>query len=322
MMGSILRPWRLSIAVIGTCFLLASLLDTLPALIVKQLVDQLSAGKGDNLLAIAVLYFGVRFAVPCVNGFGIYRVSVVAQGALHALRVRLFAHLQQLPISYYDQTPIGDIISRGTADVETVDTLFSSGVAILVSFLLSLLTTSAAMLYLSAPLSLVAALIVPALVTITQFFRVRVRAAERATRVATGATNTHLQETLSGIEVIRSFQREPVFIVRFRRALHQMVQAENRSTLFNSLYPPLMAMLSAVLVAGLLWLGISDTLAAWGISLGTLTAFVLLFRGFFQVLIDLGDQWQTVQGALSGLERIVQVLNIPAEALSDVQRPT
>ncbi|HET6316063.1 MAG TPA: ABC transporter ATP-binding protein, partial [Chloroflexota bacterium] len=148
-----------------------------------------------------------------------------------------------------------------------------------------------------------------------------VREAERANRVATGLMNTHLQETLSGQEVIRAFRREPVFVARFRDALRQLVAAYNRSTVYTSFYPPLMAILSACLVALLLWLGASGLGEQWGITLGILTAFVLLFRRFFLVFIDLGDNWQTVQGALSGLERITQVLAVPTEALSPVQPP-
>jgi len=186
MLTTLLRPFRFGIAFIALCFLVAQSLDVVPPLIVQHVVDEhLTTGVRDGLLWLAFLYFGAIVAMRSVNALGIYLTSVVAQRALHELRVRLFAHLQKLPMSYYDQTPLGDIISRGTADVETVDALFSSGVAILVSSLLSLLTLAVAMTALSVPLSLVTVLIVPLLVVITQFFRVRVREAERANRIAT-----------------------------------------------------------------------------------------------------------------------------------------
>jgi ATP-binding cassette subfamily B protein len=314
MIRSLIRPWRALIGVIAVCVLLAQSLNVAPPLIVQKIVDEhLTTGVRDGLVWLAWLYFGSLIAMRSVNALGSYLTSVVAQGALHELRVRLFAHLQALPMRYYDQTPLGDIISRGTADVETVDTLFSSGVATLVSGLFSLLTIAAAMAALSLPLSLVTLLIVPFLVAITQFFRVRVREAERANRAATGLMNTHLQETLGGVEVIRAFRREAMFVARFRAALRQVVASYNRSTAYNSFYPPLMAVLSSLIVALLLWLGASGIGEQWGVTVGLLTAFVLLFRRFFTVIIDLGDQWQTVQSALSGLERIAQVLAVSAE---------
>ena len=322
MIRSILRPWRAHIAVIALLLLLTQSLDVAPPIIVQKLVDEhFTSGVAGGVLWLGVLYFAAILGMRTLNAMALYLIEVAAQGALHQLRVRLFSHLQTLPISYYDRTPLGDIISRGTADVETVDTLFSSSIAVLVSSLLGLLTIGVAMGLLSLPLSIVTALILPLLVVITQFFRLRVRTAERANRIATGLMNTHLQETLSGIEVIRAFRREPLFVGRFREALRQVVAAYNRSTIYTAFYPPLMAVLSACVVSLLLWLGASGVMAGWGISVGTLAAFVLLFRRFFTVISDLGDEWQTVQSALSGLERIAQVLAVPSEQLPASAQP-
>jgi ATP-binding cassette subfamily B protein len=104
-----------------------------------------------------------------------------------------------------------------------------------------------------------------------------------------------------------------VFVRRFRRTLHATLVAYNRSTVYSALYTPTMAILAGLVTALLLWAGTRGELAAWGISVGTLTAFILLFQRFFKPITDLGDQWQTVQAALSGAERIFQVLMLPAD---------
>ncbi len=132
-------------------------------------------------------------------------------------------------MSYHDQNPLGDTISRCTADVDTLDTLFSSGVSGLVTDLVRLVTVSAAMVALSPLLSLVSALIVPPLLWVTNSFRRRIREAERRNRLAVGLMNTHLQETLGGLEVIRAFQREPAFVSRFRWILKQTLDAFNQT---------------------------------------------------------------------------------------------
>jgi ATP-binding cassette subfamily B protein len=124
----------------------------------------------------------------------------------------------------------------------------------------------------------------------------------------------HLQETFGGVEVIRAFDREATFVARFRLALREALAAYNRSTIYSALYSPLMALLSAAAIALLLWLGAGAGAASWGITIGTLTAFVLLFQRFFEPITTLGDDWQTVQSALSGVERIFEVLALPAEA--------
>jgi len=313
-LGPVLRPWRWALAMVALCMFVARALDLAPALIVQRVVDQhLTPGRAGGLLTLGLLYLGSVVASQAVNFVAIYLTAIVAQDALRALRVRLADHLQRLPLGYYDRTPIGDIISRCTADVETVDTLFSTGAINLVGNLVRLITAFGAMLLLSVPLTLVALVSVPPLVAITRFFQLRVRSAERDTRRAVGILNTHLQETIGGVDVIRAFGREETFTARFRLALRTALLATNRSTLYSSLYTPIMAFLAAAATALLLWSGVAGFTAAWGVSIGTLTAFVLVFGRFFEPITSIGDDWQTVQSALSGIERIVQILAVPAE---------
>ena len=177
-------------------------------------------------------------------------------------------------------------------------------------------TIAAAMVALSPLLSLVAALAVVPVVLVTRYFQVRVRDAERASRQAVGLQNTHLQEMLGGVEVIRALGSEAAFIARFRAALRDGLAAHNRATVYSALYIPLMVILSTLAMALVLWVGVAGQgmLAALDISLGTLTAFVLLLQRFFVPIMSLGNEWQTVQAALAGLERIFQVLALPSEA--------
>jgi ATP-binding cassette, subfamily B, multidrug efflux pump len=314
-LASILRPWRGTLALVGLSVLLAKALDLAPPLLIQRIVDDhLTPGQANGLLMLGVLYLGATVAAQLLNFVAVYLTAVAAQGALHALRLRLVGHLHRLPLNYYDRTPLGDVISRCTADVETVDTLFSTGVITLVANLVRLLTAAVAMAALSRPLTLIALLVVPPLVVITRWFQVRVRSAERWNRRAFGLLNTHLQETFGGIEVIRAFDREATFVARFRVALREALAAYNRSAVYSALYSPIMALLSAAAIALLLWLGAGAGAASWGITIGTLTAFVLLFQRFFEPITTLGDDWQTVQSALSGVERIFEVLALPPEA--------
>jgi ATP-binding cassette subfamily B protein len=237
----------------------------------------------------------------------------VAQGALRDLRVRLFAHLQRLPLAYYDRTPLGDAISRCTADVDAVDTLFTTGISRLITRLVQLFTALVAMFVLSPPLALSALLLIPPLALVTRFFQVRIRDAERDRRRVIGLLNTHLQETLAGVEVVRAFGHEAAFIARFRLALSRSLDAYRRALSYNVFYTPLLTVLVAAGVAFFLWIGTGGLGLELGISIGTLTAFILLFQRFFDPIRNLGEDWQTVQSASSGIERIVQVLEIPPE---------
>jgi ATP-binding cassette subfamily B multidrug efflux pump len=310
----LLRSRQRILMIIALLVLIGALFELLPPLLIRWIVDDhLAVGKSEGLLMLALCYLG---AMALGQGLAFvygYLAAAVAQDVLSNLRVRLFGHLQRLPASYFDHNPLGDAISRCTADIDTLDTMFTSGVATLVANLFRLVTISAAMIILSPMLSLAAAVSLPPLVIVTRYFQVRIRDAERASRRAVAGMNTHLQETLRGVEVIQAFQREASFVARFRRVLARVLHASNRSTIYSSFYPPLTALLTYSAIAFLLWAGTRDVSGTWGISIGTLTAFALLLQRFFTPVTALGDEWQTVQGALSGAERIFEVLALPAD---------
>lgn len=315
----ILAPRRLRILIIALTILGGTSLELVPPLVLKQIVDaHLTPGIPEGLWLLAFIYLASVAGVQGLSFLTSYLTALTAQGALNDLRIRLYRHLQRLPIRYYDQNPLGDIISRCTADVDTVDTLFSSGVAGLVTDMVRLVTVSIAMIVLSPILALISALVVPPLLWITNLFRIRIRKAERQNRIAVGILNTNLQETFGGVEVIRAFGREQVFIARFRRVLERTLKAYNLSAKYSALYTPIMQILMAAAISLLLWGGAQIQFTNLPISLGTLTAFVLLFKRFFDPITSLGEEWQTVQSALSGAERIFQVLDLPTEEKSQI----
>lgn len=313
----LVRPWLARAIMVALFVLGAALLELAPPFIVRTIVDEhLVVGRSSGLLVLASLYLAASAAVQAMTFLYSYLAATIAQGVLSGLRVRLFAHLHRLPASYFDRTPLGDVISRCTADVEMLDTVFSSGVAVLVANLVRLLTIGAGMVVLSAPLALVAALVLPPLVWVLRFLQVRVRHAERANRIAVGALTARLQESLRGAEVIRAFGREDETAGGFRQVLGRALAASNRATLFSAFYTPVTAILSAFAVAFLLATGTQHAVGAFGISIGTLAAFLILLQRFFQPITALGEEWQTVQGAMAGAERIFATLALAPDDVS------
>jgi ATP-binding cassette, subfamily B, multidrug efflux pump len=315
-LASLLQPWRGRVVAVVLFVLAAGTFELAPPFIVRTIVDEhLVVGRASGLLLLAALYLGASAAVQAMTFLYSYLAAMVAQGVLSDLRIRLYAHVQRRPVSLIDRTPIGDTVSRCTSDVEALDTVFSSGIAILVANLVRLLTLTAGMAILSPALTLVAALVAPPLVITLRFLQVRVRQSERETRIAVGALTSRLQENLRGIEIIRAFGREREAVGGFRRVLSDALAASNRATRYSALYTPVTAILAALAVAALLWAGTREAFAAFGISLGTLTAFLILLQRVFQPITALGEEWQTVQGAMAGAERIFATLaTAPAES--------
>lgn len=315
----LLHPWRGQIVLITLGVLIYEGLSVIPPLLLQRIIDDhLVPGLATGILVLALLYLAVIILAEVFN-FGItYLTAWVAQHALHKLRVDLFAHLQRLPLGYHDHTPLGDVISRCTADVETVNTLFTTGVSNLLLRLVQVVTTFAAMVLLSPPLAMLSILLLPPLALATRFFQVHIRDAERQRRKAIGMLNVYLQETLSGTEVVRAYNRGETMIARFRCALRETVAAFWKSESYNMFYTPSLTVLVALCVSLLLWSGAGGLGQAWDLSIGTIIAFIILFQRFFDPLRNLGEDWQTVQSALSGIERIMQVLQTPIEASASV----
>jgi len=314
--GLLSGRWGAAVAV-GLLALAAAAVELVPPLVIRDIIDRhLTAGRSGGLAVLAVLYLAAVAAVQTLTFLSGYLAAAIAQRVLGEMRTRLFAHVQRLPASYFDRVPIGDVISRCTADVDALDTVFSTSVAVVLASLVRLGTIGLAMVALSPVLSVLVALITVPLVLVTRFVQGRVRLAERESRLAVGAVNTRLQEDLRGIEVIRAFGREPEFIAGFRQALSRGLAAFNRSTFYSALYTPVTAIVSAVAVAALLAAGAQPAFGALNSSIGTLTAFLLLLQRFFQPITALGEEWQTVQGAMAGGERIFETLALaPDEGL-------
>ena len=164
-LARLLARWRARVAAVVLFVLAAGCLELAPPFIIRSIVDDhLVVGRSTGLLLLAALYLGATAAVQAMTFFYSYVAATVAQGVLGDLRTRLYAHVQRLPVATMDHVPIGDVVSRCTSDVEALETVFSSGIAILVANLVRLLTLTAGMAALSPPLTLVAALVAPPLV--------------------------------------------------------------------------------------------------------------------------------------------------------------
>jgi ATP-binding cassette, subfamily B, multidrug efflux pump len=314
----LLKPWRWWLAAILATMLAGSALELVPPLVVKWLIDNhLEVGRSEGIALLAMMYLGARAAMAGLGFATTYLAAATAQRALHRLRVSLFDHLQRLPIPFYDRTPTGEIISRCTSDIETVEAVFSTGVVRAVTDTCHIVAWVAAMLVLSPMLTAVACVGIPPIALTTWYLQSRALDAQRASRRAVGTANAHLHEILVNTEVIRTFAREPHFVARFRAALAAMVRANNRAAACSSAFSPLTMLSGAAATALVLWVAVNRS-----VPIGTLTAFLLMLREFFKPVRRIGNELQTVQRAIAGIERIAETLTLPAEPVPQSYGPT
>ncbi len=239
--------------------------------------------------------------------------ELTAQYAMRDLRREVFAHLQRLPMGYFDRTPIGRIMTRTTNDVEALSEFFTDGAVSIFADCFALLAIIAFMVDMDLRLTLVAAAVVPVLVAATWYLQGLAMQAYRQLRLRLARLNSYLQENIAGIEVVQLFGRQQRNQADFRREHVAYRQAEDREIHCYAVFFPLTEFVVAAGTALVLYFGAQ---AVWQqrLELGVLMAFLQYVRRFFRPIMDLNDRYTLVLGAMASSERIFQLLDVPPEA--------
>lgn len=260
-----------------------------------------------------------------------YTLELAGQSALLDLRRAVFRHLQRLSASFYDRTPIGRLIGRVTTDVEALHELFSSGVVTVLGDLLHLVGIVTILLWMSWKLTLVTLLVVPVLVGVTLWIRVRVRAAYDTLVTKRSTMNAFLHEQASGMPLVQAFRREAATRVAFDEVNHDLCEAQLTTVRWESVLSALTDMLSSVTMAVILWYGGGLALEALGMSageerfgagvtIGTLVAFLQYMDSVFGPLNELSLKYTVLQNAMAASDRIFRLLDTD-EVLAEPAAP-
>lgn len=234
-------------------------------------------------------------------------VGRVAEDAVFELRLRLWRHVQGLSLDYFERQKSGRVISRTTSDVEAVYELFSQSALTLVSNLLQIVGIAVVLVVLDPLLALVVMAVVPLLLASSWLFKVRSERAYRNVRDKIALVLIHLAETLTGIRVVQAFTREPLNQAQFEHVNRQHLRANSETVLLNSLYGPGIEMLGQVALGLVMVVGGYRALHGH-LTIGTLAAFIIYLRQFFDPLQELSGFYNSWQGANAGMEKIASVL--------------
>jgi ABC-type multidrug transport system fused ATPase/permease subunit len=306
----LLRPYRTR--AIGTlvALLIGTAASLTPPLLAKTAIDQ-GIDHGDTkTLALVVLGFLVSaLLVWLMTYLQTYLVGWVGQRALADLRIRIFEHLQKLPIGFYESRPAGVLISRMTNDVEALDSLVTDSVVTLFQSGLTLLGTVGILLYLDVKLALITFCVLPLLLAGSLWFRIVSAGAFRRTRETIGAITADLQESLSGVRVVRSFAQEPAHARRFEHLNADNQDANMTTVKLNAAYFPTVEMLSGVAVAVIVFYGGLQAINGH-VTVGTVVAFVAALSNLFEPIQQLSQLYATYQSGMAALEKIFQLLDV------------
>ena len=280
-------------------------------------IDQYIAGKDLWGLQNVMLLFLVALIGETVAAFAHHYFSMlVAQRCLADMRGAVFAHVQKLPMSYFDRNPVGRLVTRMTTDVDVLQEMFSSGVLTLLSDLIMVVWIVSIMFYLNVGLALVSLALIPPMMFAINFFRVKARQNYRQIRERIARVNAYLGEAISGMTVIQLFSRETKTYREFEE-----LNADHRDAyhLSNSYEAALYSMVEAagsVSLGLLLWYGGGEVLHGI-IGIGTVVAFKEYVHRFFVPMRDFSQKYAVMQSAMASAERIFQLLDTEV----DIQNP-
>ncbi|HYN51427.1 MAG TPA: ABC transporter ATP-binding protein, partial [Thermoleophilaceae bacterium] len=257
------------------------------------------------VVALFVLAAVVNWAASYAQTF---LISWIGQRALQDLRIELFAHLQRLSIGFYSRNRTGVLISRITNDVQALDQLVTEGIATLFSSTLMLFGTAAILLVMDPSLALITFITFPLLLVASVAFRLSSSGAYRLTREKIAGITSYLQETLSGVRVVRAFGQEPRHKRRFAELNDEHREANMKTVYLNAAYFPSVELLSAVATAAILLYGGNQVIDG-ALTIGVLASFVFYLQSFFDPIQSLSQLYTTYQAGMAALDKIFELLD-------------
>jgi ABC-type multidrug transport system fused ATPase/permease subunit len=308
-MLGLLRPYRAQVLLMLLALVVATAAGLAPPYLAGRAIDDGIQAQDSGALTVIVLVFLASTVVYWGASYAqTYLVGWVGQRALQDLRERIYSHVQAMSIGFFTRNKPGVLISRLTNDVQALDSLVTDGVVTLISSTLTLGGVVAILLLLDVPLALVTFLTFPLLAVASVIFRIASAGAYRLTREKIANITAYLQETLSGVRVVRSFGQESRHIERMTELNEENRAANMRTVYLNASYFPAVELLSAIGTAAILLYGGYQVIDG-NAEIGILVAFVGYLNQFFDPIQQISQLYTTYQQGMAALDKIFDLLD-------------
>jgi ATP-binding cassette subfamily B protein len=308
-LAAYVRPYLWLVAAAVTCLMIDGLMALVGPIMTQRVIDVAlpARDRGLVLTSAAILAASLLIAFACQYGETIL-TSLLGQRVMRDLRRDIFAHVQALPVTFFDRNPVGRLVTRVTTDVESLNELFTAGVVAGLGDVFTLVAISALMIATDWRLAVAAFAVIPLVALVSRLFQIKVRDSYRDIRSRIARINAFLQERISGMRIVQLFGRETDEARRFD-ALNQGHRDANLSSItYYALYYPAIEVLTSIALASLIVAG-AHRVEVGTLTVGTVAAFLQLVRRFFQPIQDLSDKFNTLQQAMAASERVFKLLD-------------
>jgi ATP-binding cassette subfamily B protein len=306
------KPYKASFyVVIVLTFVLGVLAPAKVWLIQRTLDNDVANGDYDGLMKVMGLLVVLLVAQTGFQYIHTYISGRIAQYVIRDIRVKLYEHLVSLRLRFFDRTPIGRLVTRTISDVESLADVFSEGLAAMAGDLLQIIFILAFMFWLDWRLAFVSLSTIPLMLLSTYVFKEKIKVAFNDVRNAVSNLNAFVQEHITGMNIVQIFGSEKREFGKFVEINKEHRDANMRSVLYYSVYYPVAEIIAAMGVGLLLWYGAKGIVhfEETGITIGVLTAFIMLVQMFFRPIRMIADRYNTLQMGIVASSRIINLLD-------------
>jgi ATP-binding cassette, subfamily B, multidrug efflux pump len=299
------------ITVVVLTIVLGLLAPTRPILIQYTLDEHVAYGDYLGMLNVTLVLFALLVIQSVGQYVHTYLSGWLGQQVIRDIRSKLFQHIVNLRLKFFDKTPIGRLVTRTISDVETLSDVFSEGLAAMVGDLLQIVFILAFMFYQDWRLALLSVSTIPLLLISTYVFKEKIKVAFNDVRNAVANLNTFVQEHLTGMNIVQIFASEKNEFEKFKAINEDHKQSNLRSVLYYSVYFPVAEIISAAGIGLLVWYGAKGVInfEATGITIGKLIAFIMYLQMFFRPIRMIADRYNTLQMGIVSSSRILNLLD-------------
>ncbi|MBE2279721.1 MAG: ABC transporter ATP-binding protein [Ignavibacteriaceae bacterium] len=303
------KPYKKYVIIAILLNVIVAALGPLRPYLTKIAIDDYIVNKDfDGLFLIAALLLSALLLQSVIQYLLTYATQLLGQKTILDLRRKLFEHIQRLSVSFFDKTPIGRLVTRVTNDVESLNEMFSSGIIMVFSDIFIILWILGFMFFIDIELSLVSLSVLPILIYGTFLFRKKVRETYRDVRLYLARLNSYMQEHITGMGIVRLFNREKSEFKEFSEINADHKDANIRSIFYYAIFFPGVELISSAAIALIIWYGGGEVIQS-KLTLGVLFAFIQYTEMFFRPIRDLSEKYNILQTAMASSERIFKLLD-------------
>ncbi|WP_339662739.1 ABC transporter ATP-binding protein [uncultured Polaribacter sp.] len=307
---SFAKRYRLYFFIASSSTILLALFSVLSPYILINTVDEYILSKDKvGLLNYTLLMLGVLVIEVLLQFTFIYFANWVGQHIIRDIRSKIFRHILQFKMSYFDTNSVGKLVTRVVSDIETIAAFFSNGVFTILSDLLKMLAIAIVMLFLNWKLALITMSILPILVYATKLFQVAIKATFQEVRNQVANLNTFVQERVTGMKIVQLFNREDIEYQNFKEINDKHKKAHVKTIWYYSVFFPIAEILSSVGIGLIVWFGGGQAIQNSGISVGMIMGFIQFAQMLFRPLRQIADKFNQLQMGIVAGERVFKVID-------------